>query len=187
MDTATPIPKPHTGMSEAELRRLAELRLANLAKGRAKLAEKRKQGLGPASRPTKEPAQPSAPEPATDDPIYHNQPVAMPEPTPQPPPQATPSPVAPVSQPIQVPQRQPRAPKAEPDYKQEYYKQKLSLLQKQQAAQQQQQQQQLQQAQFVQSYAQMPPYNHAIDIARNSLRKKADDAMLKKVWQDLFH
>jgi hypothetical protein len=179
--------QPKASMSEDELRRLAELRLANLAKGRAKLAEKRATRGRPPKNAIAETATEPTTEPTTDDPIYQNQPVAMPEPQQLPPQSQQQFHEAPVSQPIEVPRQQQRQPKQERDYKQEYYKQKLALLQKQQADALSTQQVQLQQQQMMQSYAQMPPYNHAVDIARNSLRKKADDAMLKKVWTDLFH
>lgn len=66
-------------------------------------------------------------------------------------------------------------PVSEPNYKQEYYKMKLSSLQQHQHQQQQYQQ-----------YAQAPPYQHLTDIARQSIKQKVDRHVLEKAYKDLF-
>ena len=67
--------------------------------------------------------------------------------------------------------------KKEPEmnYKQLYYKQKLETLQ---ASQQQQQ--------FNQNYGQMPVQNHAIDIAKNNIKSKANQLIYDSVMRSLF-
>lgn len=64
---------------------------------------------------------------------------------------------------------------AEPDYRQLYYKHKLENLQ---SAQQQQQ--------FAAQYSQLPASYQAADIARHTLKSKADKAVLDRVYRDLF-
>lgn len=67
------------------------------------------------------------------------------------------------------------APPPEPNYKQMYYQHKLSLLQQKQ-----------QQEQFLQQYSRLPPYAHAIDIAKHQIRQRVDDAVLDNVYKDMF-
>ena len=64
----------------------------------------------------------------------------------------------------------------EPNYKQMYYQHKLSMLQHQQ-----------EQASFASQYARLPPYAHAVDIAKNSIRQNVDKAVLEKVYKELFN
>lgn len=64
----------------------------------------------------------------------------------------------------------------EPNWKQEYYKMKAQKLQEQQ-----------QQAQFYQSYTNMPPAVHVADIARNQLKAKVDKELMQRVYNDLFN
>ena len=60
-----------------------------------------------------------------------------------------------------------------------YYKHKLDLLTSQQQQQQQQQQ-------FQQQYAQLPSQAHAIDIARDALKSKANKMVYESVYKQLF-
>jgi len=69
----------------------------------------------------------------------------------------------------------PPSTKAEPNYKQMYYQHKLSLLQQQQ-----------QQQQFYQNYAQLPPYAHAVDIAKHQIKQRVDDEVLGSIYKGLF-
>lgn len=62
-----------------------------------------------------------------------------------------------------------------PNYKQEYYRQKLSLLQQQQ-----------EQSSFLQSYERLPPKQHLADIAKNQIKKRVDDEVMQRVYKDLF-
>lgn len=72
-----------------------------------------------------------------------------------------------------------RKPKAEtqdaPNYKQEYYRHKLSLLHQQQ-----------EQSSFLQSYERLPPKQHLADIAKNQIKKRVDDEVMQRVYKDLF-
>jgi len=61
------------------------------------------------------------------------------------------------------------------NYKQLYYKKKLERLEQDQ-----------QQQQFLQNYSQLPPQHHAIDIAQNTLRSKANKAVYESVYKSLF-
>jgi hypothetical protein len=61
------------------------------------------------------------------------------------------------------------------NYKQEYYRQKLSLLQQQQ-----------EQSSFLQSYERLPPKQHLADIAKNQIKKRVDDEVMQRVYKDLF-
>lgn len=56
-----------------------------------------------------------------------------------------------------------------------YYQHKLQMLQHQQ-----------EQASFASQYARLPPYQHAVDIARSSIRESVDKEVLKKVYNQLF-
>ena len=62
-----------------------------------------------------------------------------------------------------------------PNYKQEYYRQKLSLLQQQQ-----------EQSNFLQSYERLPPKQHLADIAKNQIKQRVDKEVLSRVYKDLF-
>jgi 5'-3' exonuclease len=62
-----------------------------------------------------------------------------------------------------------------PNYKQEYYRQKLSLLQQQQ-----------EQSSFLQSYERLPPKQHLADIAKNQIKKRVDNEVMQRVYKDLF-
>lgn len=63
----------------------------------------------------------------------------------------------------------------EPNYKQMYYQHKLAMLQAKQ-----------QQEQFNQHYAQLPPYHHTVDIAKNSIKERVDKVVYDEVWKQLF-
>ena len=63
----------------------------------------------------------------------------------------------------------------EPNYKQDYYRHKLSMLQ-----------QQHEQATFANQYSQLPPQQHVVDIARNQLKTKVDKEIMNRVWNELF-
>jgi hypothetical protein len=70
----------------------------------------------------------------------------------------------------------PPPPPQEPNYKQMYYQQKLSLLQSKQ-----------QEQQFYQQYARLPPYAHAVDIAKDQIKKRVDDEVLGSIYKGLFN
>lgn len=72
------------------------------------------------------------------------------------------------------PKPQPEQPK-EPNYKQMYYQHKLSQLQAQQ-----------QEQQFLQQYARLPPYQHAVDIAKHQIKQRVDDEVLGSIYRGLF-
>lgn len=79
-----------------------------------------------------------------------------------------------------LPPKSKTAPRAKPqpkevNYKQEYYRYKLEQL----TAQQQHQN-------HMQTYMQLPPYFHAVDVAKQSLKTKADDAVLKLAYRQIF-
>lgn len=65
---------------------------------------------------------------------------------------------------------------SEPNYKQLYYKEKLNGLQASQ-----------QQASFAQQYQALPSSYHAADIARQTLKNKADKVVLDRVYRELFN
>jgi hypothetical protein len=71
--------------------------------------------------------------------------------------------------------RAPPPVKQEPDYRQEYYKHKLTNLTKRQ-----------QEEQFTQQYSQLPAQAHAVDIAKATLVNKANKEMLSRVYNELF-
>lgn len=62
-----------------------------------------------------------------------------------------------------------------PDYKQLYYQQKLQLLQENQK-----------QNEFKQQYSRLSPYEHTVDIAKNSIKNRVDKAVYDQVWNQLF-
>jgi membrane-associated HD superfamily phosphohydrolase len=68
----------------------------------------------------------------------------------------------------------------EPNYKQLYYKAKLDSMTSQQQQNQQQQQ-------FLNQYSQLTPQQHAIDIAQNALKSKANKAVYESVYRQLFN
>jgi hypothetical protein len=74
---------------------------------------------------------------------------------------------------------QPKQIKEEPDYRQEYYKHKLTTLTKKQQEEQHNNQ-------FTQQYSQLPAQSHAIDIAKSTLVNKANKEMLSRVYNELF-
>lgn len=61
------------------------------------------------------------------------------------------------------------------NYKQLYYKHKLDALTQQQ-----------QQHQFNQNYSQLPIQNHAIDIAKHTIKNKANQLVFENVMKSLF-
>lgn len=63
-----------------------------------------------------------------------------------------------------------------PNYKQLYYKHKLTLLEQQQ-----------QEQQFIKQYQRAPSHVHAADIAKATLKQRGNDAILKQVMRDIFH
>lgn len=62
-----------------------------------------------------------------------------------------------------------------PDYKQLYYQQKLQLLQENQK-----------QNEFKQQYSRLSPYEHTVDIAKNSIKNRVDKAVYDQVYKQLF-
>jgi hypothetical protein len=177
----TPETKQKRQLSEEKLRILAANRLKGLEtrkkRQEIKLAEKAeaKQKLEQEyeTKVLKKKAPPppkQVPIEETDEPVYE-----------QPPEQTQDS--EPENEPL-PPQRQKAAPRAkpqplEPNYKQEYYKYKLQSM-----SAKQQQEQQIQQQ--MQSYMQLPPYFHAVDVAKQQLKSKADDAVLKLAYSSIF-
>lgn len=73
-------------------------------------------------------------------------------------------------------QSAPPPPPKEPNYKQMYYQHKLSQLQAQQ-----------QEQQFLQQYSRLPPYHHAVDIAKHQIKQRIDDDVLGSIYKGLFH
>jgi len=69
---------------------------------------------------------------------------------------------------------------AETNYKQLYYKAKLDSISSQQQQKQQEQQ-------FFNQYSQLPPQQHAIDIAQQALKTKANKAVYESVYRSLFN
>jgi hypothetical protein len=67
-----------------------------------------------------------------------------------------------------------------PDYKNEYYRLKMEGLLEQKL-------QQEQQTQFKQNYLQLPFRNQMIDVARNNIRKTVDKKMMQNVYQSLYY
>ena len=63
----------------------------------------------------------------------------------------------------------------EPSAKERYYEYKLNRLQNEQ-----------EQKTFVNQYAQLPPYAHMQDIARNQIRATVDKQVLERVYGELF-
>lgn len=63
-----------------------------------------------------------------------------------------------------------------PNYKQLYYKHKLTLLEQQQ-----------QEQQFIKQYQRAPSHVHAADIAKATLKQRGNEAILKQVMRDIFH
>lgn len=61
------------------------------------------------------------------------------------------------------------------NYKQEYYKLKMMKLQEQD-----------EQSRFMESYERMPPTVHVADVARQQLKSKVNDELMKRVYNDLF-
>lgn len=81
---------------------------------------------------------------------------------------------------VKTPMKTPRKPKAviqdtTPNYKQEYYKHKLSLLQ-----------QQREQSQFMDNYTRLPPQHHLADIAKNQIKQRVDSEVMSRVYKELF-
>jgi hypothetical protein len=161
---------------EATLKRLAEMRLkaneVRKKKAELKRAEKEaskqdfdkryEEKVLKAQKPVveqteKEPYEP-APKPTQDDQSEDDFPVEMVAKTAKKKPKATPAP-------------QP----AEPNYKQMYYQHKLSLLQQKQ-----------QQEQYLQQYSQLPPYAHAIDIAKHQIKARVDQDVLGDIYKGMF-
>jgi hypothetical protein len=66
-------------------------------------------------------------------------------------------------------------PLKEPNYKQIYYQHKLAMLQAQQ-----------QEQQARQNYAQLPPYQHTIDIAKHQIKERVDKTVYENVYRQLF-
>lgn len=69
----------------------------------------------------------------------------------------------------------PPAQPKEPNYKQIYYQHKLAMLQSQQ-----------QEQQVRQNYAQLPPYQHTIDIAKHQIKERVDKTVYENVYRQLF-
>lgn len=199
---ADPAPAPaKRSLSEAQLRALAKGRKTSLElrkkkslmKAEEKLkakaafdaewvaAKNRAMGIvEPAPAPVQEPAPavpaaPRKPEKARKGPLVLNEPPdsqlplsaeddfedLQSEPEPKNPPRAP---------------RVPRAPQASPeDYKQLYYKAKLDLLHQQQ-----------QEHDHLSSYGRAPAQVHAYDIARQTLRSKANDLVYRQAYASLF-
>lgn len=188
MDTAT---KPKRQMTEAQIRALAAGRKLSIEKRqRAKelkqVKEKEEQDNFEREyqeKVLKKRAQPppkQVPIEETDEPVYP-QPQASPEEESEP---DVPSENDATSEalPPAIKQRAPPRAKPQPsapNYKQEYYKYKLQQLSAKQMQEQQMQQQ-------MQSYMQLPPYFHAADVARQQLKSKADDAVLKIAYSSIF-
>ena len=80
----------------------------------------------------------------------------------------------PAPKPRARPASQPKS-QQQPNYKQMYYAHKLQMLQAQQ-----------EQAAWMNQYSRQSPYVHATDLARESLTKKMDKAVLSKAFADLF-
>lgn len=184
MDTET---KPKRQMTEAQIRALAAGRKLSIEKRqRAKELKqvKKKEEQDNFEREyqekvLKKKAQPppkQVPIEETDEPVY---------PQPQAPPEEESEPDVPSENetlPPTIKQRAPPRAKPQPsapNYKQEYYKYKLQQLSAKQMQEQQMQQQ-------MQSYMQLPPYFHAADVARQQLKSKADDAVLKLAYSSIF-
>lgn len=88
------------------------------------------------------------------------------------PPKPTPKPKASKSKTVKAtPTPQPQ----DPNYKNEYYRVKLDRLRQQE-----------EQAQFMNSYARLPPAAHAADIARQQLTNKINKEVFDRVYTDLF-
>jgi hypothetical protein len=69
----------------------------------------------------------------------------------------------------------PKPQPTEPNYKSLYYKAKLERLQ-----------QDRDQYQFLQQYSQLPPQQHAIDIAQSQLKSKANKLAYEQTYRSLF-
>lgn len=182
----TPETKQKRQVSEEKLRILAENRLKGLEtrkkRQQIKLAEKAeaKQKLEQEyeAKVLKKKAQPpkQIPIEETDEPVYP-QPQASPEEESEPDVPSENDELPPAIKQRAVPRAKPQP--SAPNYKQEYYKYKLQQLSAKQMHEQQMQQQ-------MQSYMQLPPYFHAADVARQQLKSKADDAVLKLAFNSIF-
>jgi hypothetical protein len=71
--------------------------------------------------------------------------------------------------------RRPKQQPTEPNYKSLYYKAKLERLQAEHQHQQ-----------FLQQYSQMPPQQHAVDVAKHQLKSKANKMAYESVYRSLF-
>lgn len=177
-------------------RQLTEAQLRALAKGRKNSLEKRKKlSLLRNVEKLKEKAQfdeewmkmkngvlnvaaSKTPDPSEDLPD-----ASMPDPSPTPAPAPAPAPRAAKKskEPLRLDEfdATPHMKEDPIDYKQEYYRMKLDLLH-------QQHQKKAKEEEYLASYSRAPPQVHAYDIARHSLRSKANELVYKQAYASLF-
>lgn len=187
MNTNTNTEGKQPKCDEATLRRLANARLKGLETRRMKAELKKAEKEAEAQKlkqaynekvlkktPIKKAAVVEEEAEETDKEIYQNQPTAADSES-----DADEAPVPKAAKPKAVAKKTPTTKVAADgtpmNYKQEYYRLKMMKIQ-----------QQDEQANYMQSYAHMPPQQHMVDIARNQLQSKVNKELMSRVYSDLF-
>jgi hypothetical protein len=172
-------------------KKLSELQLRNLARGRKMSLEKRrKRSLIKSAAMLKEKARLNESYDATKKFILQEEePSAGPTEDPlEDPPEDEEDPQTPPPSPKRIPKQSKRISQHEdpPNYKNEYYQFKLSILKEEQERQRREYEEKTQQDNYLASYGRAPPQVHAFDIARTTLRNKANQAIYDQAYKSIF-